>query len=80
MTAMVPKRFRFSFEKGTLKMALTKKDIVFSIYTNLALPKYKTEEIVESLLEIIKRTIANGEDVLISRFGKFSVKEVLVQG
>jgi integration host factor subunit alpha len=56
-------------------MALTKNDIVHSIYTRLELPKYKAEEIAESLLEIMKRTLANGEDVLISGFGKFSVKE-----
>jgi len=30
---------------------------------------------VEALLEIIKRTLENGEDVLISGFGKFQVKE-----
>ena len=56
-------------------MALTKNDIVFSIYTKLDIPKYKSEQAVESLLEIIKRTLENGEDVLISGFGKFSVKE-----
>jgi integration host factor subunit alpha len=31
--------------------------------------------VIESLLEIIKKTLENGEDVLISRFGKFSVKD-----
>ena len=56
-------------------MALTKNDIVFSIYTKLELPKYKSMEAAESLLEILKRTLANGEDVLISGFGKFFVKE-----
>jgi integration host factor subunit alpha len=30
---------------------------------------------VDSLLEIIKQTLESGEDVLISGFGKFSVKE-----
>ena len=30
---------------------------------------------IESLLEIIKRTLESGEDILISGFGKFSVKE-----
>ena len=56
-------------------MALTKKDIVHAIYTRLDLPKYQAEEITESLLEIIKRTLAKKEDVLISGFGKFTVKE-----
>jgi integration host factor subunit alpha len=31
--------------------------------------------VVESILEIIKKTLENGEDVLISGFGKFCVKE-----
>ena len=30
---------------------------------------------IETLLEIIKSTLESGEDVLISRFGKFCVKE-----
>lgn len=56
-------------------MALTKNDIVNSVYTKLDFPKYKSIEIVESLLEIIKRTLEKGEDVLISGFGKFRVRE-----
>jgi integration host factor subunit alpha len=32
-------------------------------------------ETVETLLEIIKSTLASGEDVLMSGFGKFCVKE-----
>jgi integration host factor subunit alpha len=56
-------------------MAFTKNDMVHAIYTRLDLPKHKSEEVVESLLEIMKRTQTSGEDVLISGFGKFSVKE-----
>jgi integration host factor subunit alpha len=56
-------------------MALTKNDVVHSIYMRLGLPKYTSEKVVESLLEIIKRTLENGEEVLISGFGKFSVKD-----
>ena len=55
-------------------MALTKDDIVDSVYKGLDLPKYKSIEVLESLLEIIKKTLANGEDVLITGFGKFCVK------
>ena len=35
----------------------------------------KSTEITETLLEIIKRTLACGEDVLVSGFGKFCVNE-----
>jgi integration host factor subunit alpha len=45
------------------------------IQNQTGLPKNKSSEIVESLLEIIKNTLTSGEDVLISGFGKFSVKE-----
>ena len=33
-----------------------------------------TERILESILEKIKETLESGEDVLISGFGKFSIK------
>ena len=56
-------------------MALTKIQIVESIHNQIGLPKNKSTEIVENLLEVIKSTLASGEDVLISGFGKFCVKE-----
>jgi integration host factor subunit alpha len=37
--------------------------------------KKKSTETFETILEIIKSSIASGEDVLISGFGKFCVKE-----
>jgi len=56
-------------------MTLTKVQIVESIHNQIGLPKNKSTEIVETLLEIIKKTLASNEDVLVSGFGKFSVKE-----
>jgi integration host factor subunit alpha len=56
-------------------MALTKIQIVELIQNHLGLPKNKSTDIVETLLEIIKRTLASGEDVLISGFGKFCVRQ-----
>jgi len=56
-------------------MALTKANIVESVHRELKLSKSKSSQIVESLLEIIKRTLASGEDVLITGFGKFCVKD-----
>ena len=38
-------------------------------------PKNQSFDLIETLLEIIKRTLESGEDVLVSRFGKFCVKE-----
>ena len=56
-------------------MTLTKAHIVETIAEQNGLPKYKSFEIVEILLELIKKTLESGDDVLISRFGKFCVKE-----
>ncbi len=54
-------------------MALTKNDIVGSIH-GLGFTKKKSVQSVETLLDIIKRTLEANEDVLISGFGKFCVK------
>ncbi|MCP4748814.1 MAG: integration host factor subunit alpha [Desulfobacteraceae bacterium] len=37
--------------------------------------KKQCSDAVESLIEIMKQTMENGDDVLISRFGKFCVKQ-----
>lgn len=55
-------------------MALTKNDIVSTVH-ELGFTKKKSVDIVESLLEIIKSSLEKGEDVLISGFGKFCVKQ-----
>jgi len=56
-------------------MTLTKAQIVESIQNQTGFPKNKSSEIVETLLEIIERTLSSDEDVLVSGFGKFRVKE-----
>jgi integration host factor subunit alpha len=56
-------------------MTLTKAQIVESIQNQTGFPKNKSSELVETLLEIIKRTLASDEDVLVSGFGKFCVKK-----
>ena len=56
-------------------MTLTKIQIVDSIHNQTGVPKNRSSEIVETLLEIIKDRLASGEDVLVSGFGKFCVKE-----
>jgi integration host factor subunit alpha len=56
-------------------MALTKAMIVDGIHEQLGYPKNKSAEMLETLLELIKSNLEKGEDVLISGFGKFCVKE-----
>jgi integration host factor subunit alpha len=55
-------------------MTLTKAQIVDLVHEELPFPKNKSTEVIEGLIEIIKKTLENGEDVLISGFGKFCVK------
>ncbi|MGB5158631.1 integration host factor subunit alpha [Desulfobacterium sp. N47] len=55
-------------------MALTKNDIVARVH-ELGFTKKKSVDIIESLLMIIKNNLENGDDVLISGFGKFCVKK-----
>jgi integration host factor subunit alpha len=52
---------------------LTKADIVSAIQTENGYPRKRSSELVETLLDIIKNTLASGNDVLISGFGKFNV-------
>jgi integration host factor subunit alpha len=54
-------------------MALTKSDIVAAVH-ELGFTKKKSVDVIESLLEIIKKALETSEDVLISGFGKFCVK------
>ncbi len=56
-------------------MTLTKAQIVDALPEKLGFSRKKSVEVVETLLEILKQRMENGEDVLISGFGKFCVKE-----
>jgi len=56
-------------------MTVTKDHIINSICTQLDLPKKKAADMLESLLELVEKTLESGEDVLISGFGKFCVKQ-----
>lgn len=56
-------------------MALTKDKLVTRIQTQMDITKQESHQIVERLLEIMKDTLARGEELLISGFGKFSVRQ-----
>jgi integration host factor subunit alpha len=55
--------------------SLTKARIVESVVETNGYTQKKAFETVEIILELIKRSLENGEDVLISGFGKFCVKK-----
>jgi integration host factor subunit alpha len=61
--------------QGTSSMTLTKDDLVSTVAEANGYPRNRSVELVETLLEIIKSKLGSGEDVLISGFGKFCVKD-----
>ena len=56
-------------------MTLTKAKIVEMISAENGFTKNKSIEVVETLIELIKGSLASGNDVLISGFGKFCVHQ-----
>jgi integration host factor subunit alpha len=55
-------------------MTLTKDDLSDSIYNQCGFSRTKSIRLFETTLELIKGTLKSGEDVLLSRFGNFSVR------
>ena len=58
-------------------MTLTKSHLTNAIAEQNGFTQKKSTETVETILEIIKSTLTSGEDVLISGFGKFCIKDKL---
>ena len=56
-------------------MPLTKADLIDQVHeSNPKMTKTQARQAVETILRIIKFSLKNGEDVLLSGFGKFNVK------
>jgi integration host factor subunit alpha len=56
-------------------MTLTKDQIINSIADQIGYTKDYSSEMLETVLELIKKALESGDDVLITGFGKFCVKE-----
>jgi integration host factor subunit alpha len=56
-------------------MALTKANIIDAIQKNIGLPKKDCIELMENLIETMKKALESNDHILISGFGKFSVNE-----
>jgi integration host factor subunit alpha len=56
-------------------MTLTKPQIVEALFAQNLFTKIESAQIIDTLFELMKQSLQNGEDVLISGFGKFSVKD-----
>ena len=56
-------------------MTCTKSTLIEKISETFNQNPSESKEVIESLIEIIKSTLASGEDIMISGFGKFQVIE-----
>ena len=56
-------------------MSLTREHLIKSVSNTVGITKRRSTTLVESLIEILKKTLEDGEDVMISGFGKFCVKD-----
>jgi integration host factor subunit alpha len=56
-------------------MTLTKDRLIGSIYKNTGLKRLQAKEAIDTMLKTIKETLESGEEILISGFGKFCIKE-----
>ncbi|ABK42621.1 integration host factor, alpha subunit [Magnetococcus marinus MC-1] len=56
-------------------MTMTKADIVQTVYQRLGLSKKESADIVESVFELIRNQLENGDPVKISGFGNFTMRE-----
>ncbi|MGO8942438.1 MAG: integration host factor subunit alpha [Syntrophobacteraceae bacterium] len=56
-------------------MTLTKAHIAEALFAQNIFTKTQSAQIIDTLFELIKQSLQNGEEVLISGFGKFLVLE-----
>jgi len=56
-------------------MTLTKAEIAEQVHNHVGRNKKESARMVEALFEIIKESLEEGKDVMISGFGKFSIRE-----
>jgi integration host factor subunit alpha len=56
-------------------MTLTKAEIAEQVHKQLGRNKKESARMVQALFEIIKDSLENGKDVMISGFGKFSIRD-----
>jgi integration host factor subunit alpha len=60
-------------------MALAKEKLTIQLQTQLSMSKREAQQMVSRLFYMMKDTPARGEDLLISGFGKFSVRQKKAQ-
>ena len=61
--------------KADLKGTLVKADIIDQVYEKVGFTRKEAAEAVETLFDVIKSELANGNNVGISRFASFVLRE-----
>ena len=56
-------------------MAITKEKLTILLQDHLGISRQEARQLVERFFKIMKDTLSQGEDLLISGFGKFSVRQ-----
>ena len=56
-------------------MAITKEKLTILLQDRLGISRQESRQLVERVFQIMKDTFTQGEDLLISGFGKFSVRQ-----
>jgi integration host factor subunit alpha len=56
-------------------MAITKEKLTILVQDQLGVSRQESKQIVDRVFQIMKETLARGEHILISGFGKFSVRQ-----
>ncbi len=56
-------------------MALTKANLAEKLYNEIGLNKRESKEFVEAFFSELNNTLENGEDVKLSGFGNFSLRD-----
>jgi integration host factor subunit alpha len=56
-------------------MAITKEKLTILLQDHLGISRQEARQLVERFFKIMKDTLTQGEDLLVSGFGKFSVRQ-----
>jgi integration host factor subunit alpha len=56
-------------------MAITKEKLTILLQDRLGISRQESRQLVERFFKIMKDTLTQGEDLLVSGFGKFSVRQ-----
>jgi integration host factor subunit alpha len=60
-------------------MAITKEKLTILLQDRLGISRQESRQLVERFFKIMKDTLTQGEDLLVSGFGKFSVRQKKVR-